>query len=407
MACPAFVPEAYATSVVALIDCRVEALGQDGYLAMAASGSLVMIALGGLVTILIGLVGYRLLLGDPLEIRDGVLTVVRIGLVLALATQWPAYQALVYDVVLRGPGELSDTLAGAVGGTSADAPGRVQGVYDTLSSLAYPPLVVPAPASAAPTGSGTASVPAPLAKPLPATLTIEDQHRVSSAAVALLISSLAGIVSVRIVAAFLLALGPLFIACLLFRGLSGLFEGWVRGLAGAFLGSIAVTVVLATELAILEPQTLALLQALQARDVPKGAAGEILATTLLFGPVMLALLYAAARVGAGFRLPEAAAVMRQLPVLRPSAAAPDRTNGAAPDQRLTPAAVAPSRASQIVDSLRVSELRDSGLAAARPRRFLAPNDSARADSPRPPLGQSHKRTLQRRSAASGRRDQRS
>ena len=37
-------------------------------------------------------------------------------------------------------------------------------------------------------------------------------------------------------AGLLLALGPLFAIFLLFEGTRGLFEGWVRGLAGAALG---------------------------------------------------------------------------------------------------------------------------------------------------------------------------
>src|SRR5699024_9265543 len=62
-----------------------------------------------------------------------------------------------------------------------------------------------------------------------------------------LVTALGGFAAVRLVAGLLLALGPFFIAFLLFDGTRGLFEGWVRGLAAAALGAVAVTVILGVE----------------------------------------------------------------------------------------------------------------------------------------------------------------
>src|SRR3546814_20458735 len=56
-----------------------------------------------------------MLLGQTPTIREGVLTFVKIGLVLTLATSWPASQALVYDIILRAPAELASTIGGAAG----------------------------------------------------------------------------------------------------------------------------------------------------------------------------------------------------------------------------------------------------------------------------------------------------
>ena len=63
--------------------------------------------LTGLLTLFVALFGYRLLFGHTPGVRDGVLALVKIGIVLALATSWPAYRTLVYDVALRGPAELA------------------------------------------------------------------------------------------------------------------------------------------------------------------------------------------------------------------------------------------------------------------------------------------------------------
>lgn len=405
MACPAFSPENYATATVAFIDCRVEQLSRDGYLALAASGSPAMIALGGLIAILIGLIGYRLVLGDPINIRDSILIVLRIGIVLALATQWPAYQVLVYNVVVRGPSELGETLVSAVGASAEINTARLQAAYDTIGALANPVSAPSLPLEPTPQ-VGPDQLAPPIAPSLPpAQLTIEEQRQISRAGLALLTSSLAGILSVRLVAALLLALGPLFVAALLFRGLSGLFEGWVRGLVGTFLGSLAVTVVLSTELAVLEPQLIALVEAMAARRVPVGAVGEIYATSLLFGLVMLAALIAVARVGAGFRLP-AAAGERQ-PGLHTNSA-----NSYAVQERLANVnternANRISRAAQMVDTMRTSELREISRSVSRNDGITESRPSDRLEPGRLPLGQSPRRRLGRPATASARRDQRS
>ena len=64
---------------------------------------------------------------------------------------------------------------------------------------------------------------------------------------ALVVSALAGLVGVRIVIGFLLAIGPLLIACLLFEGSRGLFMGWLRALVGTLIAAIAVPAVLALQ----------------------------------------------------------------------------------------------------------------------------------------------------------------
>src|SRR3546814_8055145 len=88
-----------------------------------------------------------MLLGQTPTIREGVLTFVKIGLVLTLATSWPAYQALVYDIILRAPAELASTIGGAAGlpGSGGGLVARIDGVDQALKVLAIegvgaPPL---------------------------------------------------------------------------------------------------------------------------------------------------------------------------------------------------------------------------------------------------------------------------
>ena len=60
-------------------------------------------------------------------LRDGVLALVKIGIVLALATSWAAYRTLVYDVALKGPAELAAQI-----GQPAGLPGAGGGLVHRL-----------------------------------------------------------------------------------------------------------------------------------------------------------------------------------------------------------------------------------------------------------------------------------
>lgn len=397
--CPAFQATGpYVTGLTSFIDCRVEALGREGYLALAAGGSPVALALGGLLTIFIALLGYRLLLGEPLEIRDGMLAAVRIGIVLALATQWPAYQALVYNVVVNGPGELASLVTGSSGLVADNVPARIEASYGALEALAHPRVQNITPAAA-----GTA----PAMPLLRGGLSATELGRLSTSSVVLLLSSLAGLLTVRIVAGLMLALGPLFVACLLFDGMRGLFEGWVRVLIGVALGSIAAMVALSLELAILEPQLTALIAAVEAGEIPATAVVEIFVTTLLFAVIVIAAIVMVARAATGFRMPDASRVLRSF---SKSPSLPAHQT----QQRAQPLVVTRddprSRATQIADSIRMLHHREvpigGGTAPGR-RVEIGNRESANPDLVSAPLGQSHRRRLaSRRFASSTIRDRR-
>src|SRR3546814_1016853 len=123
-------PESFAPSVLTFLDCQAQAIGAGGYAALAAPGSTASVLLTGMVTLLIALLGYRMLLGYTPTVREGVLTFVKIGLVLLLATSWPAYQILVYDIILRVPAELAATIGGA-----ASLPGSGGGLVDRIAAV--------------------------------------------------------------------------------------------------------------------------------------------------------------------------------------------------------------------------------------------------------------------------------
>ncbi|MEY2926794.1 MAG: hypothetical protein RL367_1271, partial [Pseudomonadota bacterium] len=123
-ACTASPPEGnFVSSVLSYVDCQAQSIGEGGYQALASPGSAVVLMLGGLLSIFIALFGYRMILGRMPDLSDSVTAIVKIGIVLTLATSWSAYRTLIYDVTMHGPAELASQI-----GADAGLPGSEGGL---------------------------------------------------------------------------------------------------------------------------------------------------------------------------------------------------------------------------------------------------------------------------------------
>ena len=417
--CAAFDPSgAYVANMLGFVDCQALGLAQAGYVALGA-GSTFGTALGGLLVVAVALFGWRLLLGEGGALRAGAVLVLRLGMVLALASQWAAFQPLVYDLVTQGPQELAGLILppmGLGGEDSAGLAARVQGVSSALADLAEPsPVSVQAAGQA-----GNVPPPVPL---LP-----EDGRKVlASANAVLVVAALGGMVAVRVVVALLLALAPLFVAGLLFEATWSLFAGWLRVLAGAALGAVAVPLVLLLELAVIEPQILALRAVLAGGGLPGGPTlqlpTQIWVTVTVFALGLVAALLAVARATAALQLP----VFRCVASFggQASATLPAGVGGAVLPlvAALAPAHAAQprSRAQAIADAAQAMARRDGlaegGLAGpGQGQNGLGQNgrggSGAWLSAPQilrhsqlPPLGQGGRRSQPRASLGASRRDQ--
>lgn len=417
MTCPAFAPDGgFVGGVLAFVDCQAQAIGGGGYQALATPGSTLSIVLTGLLTLFVALFGYRLLFGHTPGVRDGVMALVKIGVVLALATSWTAYRTLVYDVALRGPAELAGDigrpagLPGAGGGLAwrLDNADRLilaltfLGEGDALPTAApRPPYLTPGPATGVPAPGSQAS----------------GEGRSPGFAVwafggarILFLAGAAGaLAALRLIAGVLLALGPFFFAFLLFDGTRGLFEGWLRVLAGTALGALGTAVALGVELAFIEPRLAYLISLRTAGYSIPGAAVELLVVTLVFALALLAMLAAAARAAYGFRFPSA---WRGAPAPLVAGPRTEETRFAF-SRELAPVGVDRSRAAAVADAVAASQRREAGPIVAAPDGRAAASArsaprpaAARDEPPRPPLplGQSFRRTRNRASASASRRD---
>ncbi len=395
---------AFLSTLLGYIDCQAQTIGAAGYQALANPGSSPSLALTALITIFIAIFGFRLLLGDTPTLRDGVVAIVKIGVMLLLATSWPAYRTLVYDVVVHGPAEL----AGAIGGRSG-LPGSTGGLVERLQQFDNGLTALVTLGSGRnenlyltpPTLDGT-----PLrASPTP----ISDDLAFGLSRVSFLTGIIGAFGIVRVGAGLLLALAPLFAGLLLFETTCGLFIGWLRSLAATILAGIAVTIISGIELALLEPWLADTLQQRFARIVTPAAPVELLIMCLSFTTILFGVLILVARVAFTMTIP-AVWISR-----RAAANAPDVISERERHSFVKgdTAAWQPSRAHAVADAIAAVQRRETVTAVAAIASGGMAGSAAGASGPidhrsaeHRPLGQSTSRTRMRRSAWAARRDRR-
>lgn len=302
--CPAVPAGAgFISSMTGYIDCQAQVLGTGAWSALAAPGSTLQLVLTGFLTIFIALIGYNLLLGRSMSVRGGTLAAIKIGAIFALATSWPAYRTLVYDLVTDGPSQLVTEVGPAAGAVGADGTltQRLDGVDAAMSQLAVLGTGPLPPESQ--DSRGVYVAPPPFAG--------FNAFALGGSRILFELTALGGLGIVRIVSGLMLALGPFFIAFLMFESTRSLFEGWVRVLAGAALAAVGVSLALGLELALVEPWLSNVLARRMADEALPTVATEMFVITCLFSMIVAAALYGCTRVARAFRL---APLLRVLPI---------------------------------------------------------------------------------------------
>lgn len=410
-ACPSIPPDdAFLRGVLDFVDCQAQTIGAEGYRALAAPGSMLSLVLLGFLTLFVALFGYRMLLGQVPSVRDGVLALIKIGVVLALATGWTAYRTLIYDVAFHGPAEIAAEI-----GRPAGLPGAGGGLVARLDQADRTMVALAALGIGDPVEGGATTPAAEPGQPaLPTAAARQAQGydglALGGARVLFLAGAIGALAAVRLVAGLMLALGPFFIAFFLFGATRGLFEGWLRVLGGAALGALGAGVVLGVELALLEPWLNHLVARRVAGQPITGVPVELFVVSLVFAIALLAVLIGAARTAYGLRLPSA---WREAPAPATIVLGESLRLGS-PVRDQVPAAADRSRAVMVADAVAATQRRETlpaatasvaaASSATHSARHLTVHDRA-APPPPPRLGQSYRRrTGSRVSASSGRRD---
>jgi type IV secretion system protein VirB6 len=273
----------FLSATLAHIDCQAELIGSYGYGALADPGSPISAALTGLLTIFVAILGLRLALGYPFRARDTVGIVVRVGIVLTLVTSWPAWRVIGYDVVMNGPAEIVRTVAIGAGiqGSSYDLRERLQKADDGLVAM---------------TAYGTGRLPGSDLRDDFRGIALQDETGFGWGRLLFLAGTIASYAIVRLGAGILLSLAPLFAVFLLFSGSASFFHGWIRGLAFAALGSVAISLVQSVNLTILEPWIADAILRRAAGEFAPAASTEMAALSLVFVAITIGALFLIARV---------------------------------------------------------------------------------------------------------------
>jgi type IV secretion system protein VirB6 len=273
MPCPNVISgQQFIASALSHIDCQAQSLGSLGWGALAGQSSPLTMALTALIAVFVAVFGIRLILDYPMEPRDLITDFLRVGIVLTLAGSWPAWKTLGYDVLIKGPVDVANALMQGAGLTSGpDLRPALQDADQGLAALNI---------------SGTGRLGSSQG----------DWLQLGSARLAFLAGALVPIAVVRLGSGLLLALAPLFAGSLLFSTTRGLFEGWLRGMVALFIGSIATTMALGVELALLGPWLADVLQRRASDQQALEAPIEALVITSGFAITNLALIALAYRI---------------------------------------------------------------------------------------------------------------
>lgn len=386
-------------SLAGYIDCNAQSLGQSGF-----AGALPPAFLASCLTIYVALIGYRFLLGQPLDARDAVLAALRVGLVITLCTSWPAFETLAYRVAIDGPGEVA---GGVLGGQAPDAgelARRAQEDFDAIQAGFHPQQ-----AGAAQDGSSSAPL---AASPTPYVTVrslpppnLNGAPSLNQSGEVFFVTTLGAFLAARLVAGIFLALGPLIIALALFDTTLGLVEGWIRALVGAVLATAGISIVTALELTFIEAQL--------PLPPPNPLAGQgLLLVAAVFAVAIVAVVAAAGLAARGLRFPaRTARPVGQLasPALQPP---PDMRSASIFSDRREESI---SRTQRVVDAIAAQGRRErmdggeaaEGLQGRRATRAVRRPDGGQEGVSLAPLGHSLRRTPSaRRSATVSRRESR-
>jgi type IV secretion system protein VirB6 len=374
------------------LDCQAQTLGSFGFNALAAPGSPAALALTALLTLFIAIVAIRMLMGTPTDSRDVFGAVLKIGIVLTLAVSWPAFRTLAYDTVLLGPAEVAASITpSTLPDPGAGFAGRLQNVDTGMASL-----------TAAGTGRQTGSLELEARQDGAfRAIAMEDETALGWARTVYLGSVIGSLAILRLGGGLLLAIAPLMAGLLLFEFARGLFAGWVRGLALVALGSLGITLLLAVEVALIEPW---LVDALNRRSLGYAtptAPTEMLALTLAFAIAAAGLLVLLGKV----------AFQNSWSVVLPQLA--NRASAMIDTREGAPGTAGPIEVTAHARALTVSEgvrnlLRHEEIRRGVPQSLLihGPQQAAQLApaSTSTAIGSSWRRTSQRTTAAQSNRD---
>lgn len=344
------------------VDCKIAAYVEAAYRGLYGPFGWLGPILTAALTIYVAIYAYQLITGyGRLSVSGLTRRFLAIGAVVALSSNWAAYQASFSGLLAGGGDEIAGALLRATGSDSgADVGARLDAAFDALTDLAAN-WGKGAPLQPAQAPTGAASVPVTAPPPGPGSAGAVNMLWFS--ALSLAIGTAGVIVIAKIILGFLLALGPIFLMLALFPQTRGLFEGWLRTATANALLPLFAMAAAAAMLPVVEPM-IATIADNELRGATDAKPVFVLAiAALVFAMLMAQIVAMTTRLAGAWRLPQPAG-RDEAPM--PAPASPVLASGAASDPRIVAMIAAVSRDAAPLDH------------ASRPRAdmvVLAPNFS--------------------------------
>jgi type IV secretion system protein VirB6 len=372
--CPSYLDAGFVEGVLATVDCQGRSYAQGGYEALTQGSGLFGVALTALMTVYIALIGWRLLLApDGAKLSEAPAAALRIGVILALVTNWSTFQTLVFDVADRAPAQIAAVVsapwtgsADGIAGAASRPLARIDAAYTEMRSAA-----AAFGRTAAPGAKGWMSAEAASGEAL------------ALAANSMLVMSIGVIGGAKLVIAVLTAVGPIFIALALLEVTRGIFVGWLRALAGAALTLLVGWILVILLLVVLAPWLTTLADQREAQALDSRTASSLSALVLVFAIGQGLLILAAWVAALGLKLPSASASASAAQAAAPAAAGPGPGG-----------AVTASRADRLAQALTRDETRFESRSRIieRPSQRPVPTAAGYAGpGPRNTIGDSYRR----------------
>lgn len=281
--CPTSPSGGLIEALFAVVDCHIRTVVYETYLRLVGPETVFAQVLTALLTLYIALIGYQLMLGrGGLRITQMPIEALKIGLILAFTTSWSAYQVVIYDVVWEGPRYLADLVASAAGGSATRGDDATNDVYAGLQS-AYVRLSYAASVFGAAPGAAF------------------GVNVLWAVTFVMLFATVGVLLAAKVVLGVLLALGPVFVAMLLFTATRGLFVGWLRMLLTFAASPVLVIAVTTGFLGVMEPFLARLTDQARGGQFDMSTIVAIGLMTSVFALVITQVLRAAAGITEGLR----------------------------------------------------------------------------------------------------------
>jgi type IV secretion system protein VirB6 len=288
-------------AVLLTVDCNTRDFARLGYASLTSAHSPFQLALTALLTIYVMVLGYRLMFGGDLHLSDSPGIALKIGVILALVTNWTVFQTLVFDVASRAPLQIAAVIAAPMQNRSELARSPIDGLQSAYDQLANAANAFAKSSTAAETPSAQSIAATAVTDPN-VSRAADTGETLQTAAKVIFIASTGLIAMATVAIGVLTAIGPFFVALFLFFETRGLFAGWVRALGAAAFALFSTWTLIVLMLDALDPWLEELTQEITSGHTDVQTAMTTASIVFVFTASQVGLIVIAAIVALGFRL---------------------------------------------------------------------------------------------------------